>query len=78
MIITLSCFVEEMTDFRFADGFKITSLKLSMDGEASRKAGRNIAFMYAVKRGRAIVRIFHISLNCIIFLSAIVNLCSTS
>ena len=58
-----------MTDFRFADGFKITGLKLSMDGKASRKAGRNIpgiAFTYAVKRGRAIVRISHVSLNCYI------------
>lgn len=54
---------EAMTDFRFIDGFKITGLWPSVDGEASRKTGRkipNIAFMYAVKRGRAIVRISHV------------------
>lgn len=37
-----------------------------MDGEASRKTGRKIrriAFTYAVKRGRAIVRISYVSLN---------------
>lgn len=44
---------EEMTDFRFTDGFKITGLCPSMGGIASRKTGRKIpriAFTYAVKR----------------------------
>lgn len=53
--IILSLLHEEMTDFRFTNGFKITGLWPSMDGKASRKTGRKIpgiAFMYAVKRGR--------------------------
>lgn len=53
---------------RFAVAFKITRLRVAIDGWQSITQDRKknppcIAFMYAVKRGQAIVRISHVSLN---------------